>query len=132
MLKSKKMALVITGSLALAGCASTMAGQRADKGEAELASMLEGRVAGKPQSCIPAWHSTNLKVIDDTAIVYDAGNTIYVARPAQPQSLDSDDILVLERTGSQLCKHDVVRTIDRSGFMTGVVFLGDFVPYTKP
>jgi hypothetical protein len=131
MKKPKKTALAIVGSLALAGCVSTTAGQRADQGAAELASMLEGRVAGEPQSCIPAWRGTNLKVIDNTAVVYDAGNTIYVARPTEPQSLDSDDILVIKRTGTQLCKHDVIRTIDRTGFMTGVIFLGDFVPYTR-
>ncbi len=76
--------------------------------------------------------SSNLQLIDATAIVYDAGRTIYVARPKNPRSLDADDILVIKRTGSQLCKQDIIRTVDRSfGFTTGVVFLGDFVPYTK-
>jgi hypothetical protein len=126
-----KTALAIAASLAATGCVSTTAAERAAEGEAKLARMLEGRVAGQSQSCISAWRNTNLQVINETAIVYDAGNTIYVARPAQPQSLDSDDILVIERTGSQLCKHDIVRTVDRSGFMTGVIFLGDFVPYVE-
>ena len=131
MAKSITTALIIAGALAVTACASTTAGTRAERGEAELARLLEGRVAGEPQSCIPAWRSANLQVIDDTALVYDAGRTIYVARPAQPQSLDSDDILIVERTGSQLCKQDVVRTIDQSGFMTGIIFLGDFVPYVE-
>lgn len=102
------------------------------KGEARLAKMLEGRVAGKPQSCISATLSNRLQIIDETAMVYDAGKTIYVARPENPRSLDADDVLVIKRTGSQLCKQDIIRTVDRSfGFTTGVVFLGDFVPYTK-
>ena len=131
MTASRKAALAVAALLAASGCVSTTAAERAAEGEAKLARMLEGRVAGQPQSCISAWQNRNLEVIDETAIVYDAGNTIYVARPAQPQSLDSSDILVIERTGSQLCKHDIVRTVSQSGFMTGVVFLGDFVPYVE-
>jgi hypothetical protein len=104
----------------------------AAKGEARLAKMLQGRVAGKPTSCIPAQIGSNLQVIDRTALVYDAGSTIYVARADDPRSLNSDDILVINRFGSQLCRQDVIRTIDRSsGFMTGVVFLRDFTPYKK-
>jgi hypothetical protein len=39
---------------------------------------------------------------------------------------------VIERFGSQLCTTDIIRTVDRSGgYITGAVFLGDFVPYTK-
>ena len=119
-------------SLAISTTASAADDTAPSKGEARLTKMLEGRVAGKPQSCIPAMLSDRLKIIDKTAVVYDAGKTIYVARPQDPQSLDTDDILVIKRFGSQLCKQDIIHTIDRvSGFMTGVVFLGDFVPYTK-
>jgi hypothetical protein len=72
-------------------------------------------------------------VIDNTAIVYKDGNTIWVNRTAHPESLDRSDILVINRfSGSQLCKLDQVTTIDQgSGFFTGVVFLQDFVPYKK-
>lgn len=74
--------------------------------------------------------SNRLIVIDGTALVYDAGSTIYVARPDNPRSLDSSDVLVVERSGGQLCKQDIVRTMDQTlGFTTGVVFLGDFIPY---
>jgi hypothetical protein len=104
----------------------------AAKGEARLAKMLEGRVAGKPVSCISAQIGSNLQVIDRTAIVYNAGSTIYVARADDPGSLNSDDILVIKRFGSQICRQDIIHTIDRtSGFMTGVVFLRDFTPYTR-
>ncbi len=102
------------------------------RGEAQLAKMLEGRVAGKPQSCISAQISNRLQIIDRTAVVYDGGGTVYVARPRDPRSLDTNDILVINRFGSELCKQDVIRTVDRtSGFMTGVVFLDDFVPYSR-
>ena len=128
---SKFMSVIASASLALTGCMAYQASTtRAQRGEAELARMLEGRVAGSPRSCISAMVDNKLKIIDQTALVYDAGNTIWVARPSDPSSLDTRDILIIERISGQLCKQDIVRTVDQtSGLMTGVVFLGDFVPY---
>ena len=49
-------------------------------------------------------------------MVYEIGDTLYVARPAHAEELAArDDILVIERTGGQLCNTDIVRTVDRSG-----------------
>ena len=122
-------------ALALAGCATTNAPYRhsvQDREEARLAQLLQGRVAGQPSSCISAFDLSRMEIYDHTAIVYETGNTIWVARPLDPHSLDASDIVVIKRTGGQLCKQDLIRTIDRtSHFTTGVVFLGDFVPYRK-
>ncbi|PZU10176.1 hypothetical protein [Sphingomonas sp.] len=104
------------------------------KGEAALAKLLEGRVAGKPVSCISAMNSQSSQVIDGTAVVYQStGRTIYVNRPrVGADQLDSDDILVTRIWGSQLCSLDQVRLVDRtSRFPRGFVGLGEFVPYTK-
>lgn len=118
-------ALALTGTVAAAQTT-------AEKGEERLAKMLEGRVAGEPKQCIPALNSNRLQIIDETAVVYDGGSTIWVARPRDPDMLDKFDVVVIERTGSQLCANDVRRTVDRStGIMSGVIFLDDFVPYTK-
>lgn len=103
------------------------------KGEARLAKLLEGRVAGEPQNCISSFHNDRMTTIDETAYVYGRGNTIYVQRTVDPESIDSDDVLVTRRIGgSQLCRLDVTRTIDRyNGFLTGVVRFEKFVPYTR-
>jgi len=105
----------------------------AEKGEARLAKLLEGRTAGAPVTCISAMNSNSLQVIDETAVVYDGGKTIYVARPTDPRQLGRNDVLVIQRTsGSQLCSNDILYTVDQgTGFRTGVVFLKEFVPYTK-
>lgn len=102
------------------------------EGEKELAELLEGRVAGEPQSCIRDFRNTRSRVIDETAIVYGRGRTIYVNRTARPQDLDDHDALVIRRfSGTRLCNLDFVRTIDRtSGIFTGNLFLTDFIPYT--
>jgi len=130
----KTLALVLAGAaLALAASAAT-ASRTSEAGEARLARMLEGRTAGKPVSCIDTLgSSTKMQVIDEVALVYDAGKTIYVARPADPQMLRRNDAVVMDRfSPSRLCVQDVMRTIDRyDGFTTGALFLQDFVPYTK-
>lgn len=101
-------------------------------GEEKLAKILEGREPGKPVSCIPLNQANNSRVIDKTAIVYDVGNTLYVNRPTNADSLDSDDILVTKLTGSQLCRLDVVNLRDRGSMMfSGFVGLQDFIPYRK-
>ncbi|MXO65875.1 hypothetical protein [Altericroceibacterium endophyticum] len=129
---NKTFLAIAASALALTGT-TAQAATTAEKGEARLEKMLEGRVAGEPQSCIFTPSQNRLKIIDETAMVYDGGKTIYVAKPRDPRSLDKNDILVIERRGSQLCSQDIIKTVDRSsGFMTGVVFLDDFVPYTKP
>lgn len=101
-------------------------------GEEKLAKMLEGRVAGDPVRCIPLFSSRDSTVIDKTAIVYDAGNTLYVNRTTNPASLDSDDVMVMKLHIGQLCRLDTIEMRDRVGFwFTGFVGLEDFIPYRK-
>ena len=103
--------------------------------EAKLAKLLDGRVAGKPQDCIFLPSIRGSHVIDRTAIVYDAGRTLWVNRPRSgAESLDDDNILVtnLRGSGSSLCSIDIVHLQDRySNFYSGFVGLGEFVPYRK-
>ena len=124
-------------AIALAVGAALLAGpalQARDRpsGEEQLAKLLEGRVAGKPVSCIPLHRTSSSRIIDKTAIVYDSGRTIYVNRPRHPDSLDSDDVMVTRLHTNQLCRLDTVRLHDRSGlWYSGFVGLEDFVPYSR-
>lgn len=129
----KIFATILAGTaLALSGAAS--AETTLERGEAKLARMLEGRVvAGEPERCISAVRSNRIEVIDQVGLVYDAGETIYVARVQHPDSLRRTDALVIDRMSSgTLCSDEPNRTIDRyNGHVTGVVFLTDFVPYRR-
>ena len=111
--------------------AATPAPQR--DGEAALQKLLAGRVAGKPESCISLFRLGSSQVIDGTAIVYGSGSRIYVNRPDNgASSLRSDDVMVTRTSASQLCNIDTVTMVDRSSHMlSGVVMLGDFVPYDR-
>ena len=102
--------------------------------EAELARALEGRVAGEPVDCIDLSRIRSTRVINDTAILYEAGSTIYVNRPrGGAESLDRWDTLVTRLHMPRLCSIDTVQTIDpQSRMLTGIVFLGEFVPYRRP
>jgi hypothetical protein len=103
------------------------------EGEARLARMLEGRVAGEPVRCIRTLPSQRMETIERTAYVYGSGHTIYVQRTRNPDQISTGDALITNRfNGSQLCRLDQVTTVDRVlGFFTGAVFFEDFVPYTR-
>lgn len=103
------------------------------KGEKRLAKLLEGRQAGEPVACIRSLPSQRMQTIEGTAYVYGSGNTIYVQRTRAPEQIDDLDALVVNRfNGTQLCRFDVITTIDPvAGFFTGAVFFEDFVPYTR-
>ena len=122
---------VLAGAMLLAA-GSAPAAPRLDP-EARLARALEGRVAGEPVKCISLRNVRSSQIIDETAILYDAGGTIYVNRPrGGAESLDSWDILVTKLHSSQLCSIDTVHLHDAgSRMLSGIVFLGDFVPYRK-
>jgi hypothetical protein len=129
----KVFATIMAGAALASTGSATLAGDVAEKGEARLAEMLEGRIAGEPVRCITTFHSDSPQIIDRVALVHREGRTIYVGRPERPRSLDSRDILLIERfSSSQLCANDQMRMIDRTGgFTTGLVFVKEFVPYTE-
>ena len=124
-------ALLAASMLLLSGSAA-VAKPKLDP-EARLARALEGRVAGEPVDCIQLSRVNSTQIIDHTAIIYDTGSTLYVNRPKSGlDQLDRWDTMVTKSFSSQLCSIDVVRLLDTGARIeTGVVFLGDFVPYRR-
>lgn len=125
----RKLITLLAGTLMLGGVAQA---KRPDP-EAALADALRNRVAGEPVSCIDLHRIHSSRIIDGTAILYDAGSVIYVNRPANgAEELTQWDTMVTRTNTSQLCNVDTVTMIDRgSQTFSGVVFLGDFVPYRR-
>src|SRR3569833_2164808 len=96
-------ALALSALAFSAGGAATARDKKS--GEQQLAEMLKGRVAGAPVRCINTWRDDNMSILDGTGIVYRDGRTVYVNRTQNPETLDNDDILVIEhQTGDELCK----------------------------
>jgi len=126
-----RIAYALAAAALLATAAAALA--RPHDPQAEMAKALKGRVPGKPVNCIFLPRIRNTQIIDRTAILYDAGDTIYVNRPrGGAQDLSDWDVLVTKTTGSQLCSIDIVRLYERGTHVQkGFVNLGEFVPYTR-
>lgn len=120
--------------LAAVGIAAPVVARDRLTGEARLAKLVEGRIAGKPVDCVSITQIRSTEIIDHTAIVYTGSNgTLYVNRPSGVNFLDDDDILVSEPRNGQTCRIDIVRLIDRGSRMPGgSIGLNDFVPYPRP
>jgi hypothetical protein len=129
-----RISAALVGSvLLMAAVAASAAPKRGEKGEADLAKALVGRVAGAPVDCISLRNIRNSRVYDGTAIVYEVGGTLYVNRPSGASFLRSDSILITDTHSSQLCSIDIVRLADSASRMQmGSVGLSKFVPYKKP
>ncbi|WP_336985519.1 hypothetical protein [Altererythrobacter aquiaggeris] len=129
--------LAVAAFTALAGgCTTSNEAARAaaaERGQLKLAELTEGYIAGEPVRCISPASNQQFTVIDRTALYMKRGNTIFVNVPDYPETLDDDDVLLIEYRGTnQLCHNQPIKMIDRgSGFLRGFVTLNDFVPYKK-
>ena len=128
--------VLMLAALALAGCTGSAELQASREAEAQrdLNDALQGRVAGKPQNCLPSSQSSNgPQIIDARTILYRDGRRVWRNDLAGAcPSLDPDDILVVELHGSQICKNDLFRPVDRGSRIPGAYCrFGDFTPFTK-
>jgi hypothetical protein len=116
----------------LTGCATAL--QTAQGPDPKLAAELEGRVAGKPQSCIRLDQAVGSQVYRDAIVYREGRNRIWLAdAPGCGSSRGlNDDILVQNVWGSQLCRGDIIRLVERTGgFQSGACSIQKFTPYTK-
>lgn len=106
-----------------------------EKQTAMLTKELDGKTADKPVSCISDFRGTNIIRVSDDILLYRAsGNLVYKnnLRSSCPGLARDSDIIVSEQFGSQKCRGDLLRLVDRtSGIQGPTCILGDFVPYRK-
>ncbi|MCP1469370.1 hypothetical protein J3E64_001045 [Sphingobium sp. OAS761] len=127
---------MICAPLLLAACAGgNVPRPLTDKQAAKLAQALDGKVAGTPVSCIDRRTQSNLTAISDTVLLYRVSRKLLYRNDliGSCSGLARGDIVVTQSFGTQLCRGDMTRTVDRtSGMMTGACALGDFTPYRTP
>ena len=94
---------------------------------------LAGRTAGPAQDCVTNDSTTSLRIVDGRTMLYGSGSTLWLNRLAvECPAARPSDILVTFPTGSQYCRGDIVRTLDRSTHIPGPsCVLGDFIPYRR-
>ena len=102
-------------------------------GDERLAELLEGRVAGEPTNCIPTRRNARMYIIDDTAVIYETGRTVYVNYTRYPENLDSSDVLVIRDNYPTMCKTTriEVRSPSMIDSLGTPLFLTDFIPYER-
>jgi hypothetical protein len=129
----------ISASVLMAGCSMSDAESTpmalTDKQAKLLEKQIGGKVAGEAVSCISNLDQTNIIRVSDDLLLYQvSGRLVYQNRlksPCPGLARDSD-IIVTEQFGSQLCRGDIIKLVDRLGGIPGPsCALGDFVPFRK-
>jgi hypothetical protein len=104
-----------------------------DKQAETLNKQLAGKVAGAPQNCISDFNANNMiRVSDDILLYRVSGNLVYRnnLRSSCPGLARDSDIVVTKQFGSQKCRGDLLRLVDRTSGIPGpFCSLGEFVPY---
>ncbi len=127
----RQIAIVLALGAALLAAPAAQAHTRLTP-EQQLEKLLAGRKPGTPVNCINLTSADQSQIIDKTAIVYGTGRTIYVNRPTNVSSLNSDDILISNLHIDQQCNLDTIQLRDRNTrSYDGFVGLQQFVPYRR-
>jgi hypothetical protein len=99
-----------------------------------LTAALAGRIAGVPQNCIRLDQAQGSEIFRDTILYRANRNRYFLAdAPGCGSTRRNDYILVQNVFGSDLCRGDIVRLLERTGgFTAGSCAIRGFIPYTKP
>jgi hypothetical protein len=131
----RSMSLLLL-TAALGACAAGPQPGRTAEAQAKLDSLLAGKVASQPISCLPHYSAKDMTVIDDGTIVFKNGRTVYrndFQGGACSNLGRGHYALVTSTPGSGLCRGDIADVRDLSaGISVGSCVLGDFVPYSAP
>jgi hypothetical protein len=133
------LTLGIGASFLLVGCSASdtqsIPMALTDKQAKLLEKQIGGKVAGEAVRCISDLHQADIIRVSDDLLLYKvSGRLVYQNRlrsPCPGLARDSD-IIVTEQFGSQLCRGDIIKLVDRLGGIPGPsCALGDFVPFRK-
>ena len=107
-------ALLLLAFAASAGAKAPEPAKLDPKEAKELAAALDGKVAGKPVSCVSSFRGENLHAIGDHTLVYRVSKTLTYRNDLQGtcHGLRFGDTLVLRVTGSQYCRGDIARVVN--------------------
>jgi len=120
--------LPLVVAFTLAACA----GPVVPPGDAS-ASVIGGRTAGTPRSCISTSTSEGLHAIDEATLAYGSGSTIYLNRLGYTcPGLKDLSTIITEVHGGQYCRGDHFRVLEPGAIIPGPSCnLGDWVPYRR-
>src|SRR6476469_10544020 len=103
----------------------------------ELDRYLAGKVAGRPQSCLPNYRANDMVVVDEHTVLFrDGAKRVWRTDiPGGCSNLGRPGYALVTRQfgGEGLCQGEIVRIVDTSsGMIAGSCTFGAFVPFTGP
>ncbi|MEA3059199.1 MAG: hypothetical protein QOE50_611 [Sphingomonadales bacterium] len=113
-------------------CACTAAPPPQAAGPTQIAE-LAGRTAGPAQQCVTFQPNETLRTAegDGHVLLYSRGRQLWVNHLGSC-SFGPNDALLIERTGSDLCRGEIIRSFDPVSKIPGQsCILGDFIPYNR-
>lgn len=123
---SRAIAALTAGVAALAvGSQPASSETSAEKAAAQLARMLDGRVAGEPEDCILLRPIRRMTVLEGQGLVFHSGTTLWINRTADPAAIRKWDTFEFRAFGQRLCSYDTVNG------RQGPIDLVAFVPWRK-
>ena len=130
---------VLMAGAVLASCTTGPgpAPTRTAEKQREYQSLLMGKVAQAPVSCLPHYRSGDMRRIDEGTILFrDGSHRVYVNHMQGPcNGLDrgSTALLTRQHGTADLCRGDIAEVVDTlNRFPIGSCVFGDFVPYVTP
>jgi len=110
---------------------------RSPSGQRALDSLLSGKVAGTPVSCLPSYNANDMSVIDGRTVAFRVGTgTVYMVQLNEGCGLlGSGNYALLTRQfgGSGLCRGDIAQVFDTMNRQTvGSCTVAAIVPYLRP
>lgn len=127
--------LIITLA-ALAGCSATPMATRSEQAEMRLRQLIDGRIAGAPERCLPYYRSGDMVLLDGGTVAFRDGDRVWVSRlrGGCTRTVGGNYALVTTSLGGfGLCSGDIAQMVDPStGVRAGSCIIGDFVPYSRP
>jgi hypothetical protein len=133
-----RMISVLTAGAVLASCTTApypAPTRTADK-QHEYESLLAGKVAQAPISCLPNYRAGDMRTIDENTILFrDGSSRVYVAHMQAGCTglVNGHYALVTHQFGSiGLCRGDIAQVVDTlNRIPIGSCVFGDFTPYVR-
>jgi hypothetical protein len=125
--------VAITTAILISGCAMTK--EQADQGpDPKLQTELAGKNKVQTRSCISLNQANGGTFYRDAIVYRQSRARLWVAETRGCPTGRSDDyITVLKPFGSQICRGDLIRLIERTGgFEAGACSFGNFTEYRTP
>jgi hypothetical protein len=129
------ISLLLIGAT-LASCTATAEQPiRSSRGQQEYMSLVAGKTARAPISCLPNYNANDMTVIDGRTLAFRRGTgTVYVAQLTPGCEMLGGPYALLSRQygGMGLCRGDIQQVIDVTNRITvGSCTIGAITPYTR-